>query len=169
MKVHLGSVSGALYLVFTWGQGIWHSDMSGSPSCSGVGWRASKGLLTEGDPPLKSVFQGWVLSCGFLYGHGTKQGSLLIGRPPGECELQHFHQQLWFHCWDNYGEWVKTQAALLCWGYLSPWNTYPLHWSSPRRWGIWCVFRSPVVYQETWTFLLSYLFCFVFVFCGVFF
>lgn len=149
MKVYLNSASGALYLVLTWGPGNLAQRCDWESQLLRGGWRASEGLL-------ELVFKERVLSCRFLPGHVAKQGFLLIGRSPGECELQHFHQQLWFHCWDNYGEWVKIHIAILCWGSLSPWNIYTLHWSSPKRWGIWCVFRSLVLYQETRTFLLSY-------------
>lgn len=64
------------------------------------GWCGGQARVSSAkrNPSLKSLFWEWVLSCGFLLGHGAKQESLLIGRSPGECELQHFHQQLWFHC-----------------------------------------------------------------------
>lgn len=127
----------------------------GVPAARGCGAGQARVSSTKGDPSLKSKSHKLVLSWGFLLGLGTKQESLLIGRSPGERELQHFHQQLRFHCWDNYGEWVKTQAAISCSGSLSPWNIYPLRWSSPRRWKIWCFFTSSVVYCGIWTFLLS--------------
>lgn len=70
----------------------------GVPAARGWGGGQARVSSTKWDLSLESVFQGRVLSCGFLHGPGAKQESLLIGRSPGECELQHFHQQLWFHC-----------------------------------------------------------------------
>ena len=114
---------------------------------------------TKGDLSPNSAFHKWV-SSGVggrgVHGHGAKQESLLIGRSPSECQLQHLHQQLRFHCWDNYGEWIKTQAATYCLGDLSPWNIYLLYWSCSRRWEIWCFSGLPGI----WTFFHCPVQCF---------
>lgn len=154
MKVRLYSASGVLYLLLTWGQRSLaerRSMQATNTRCLRMGWRASKGLLHQGDLSPTSEFQGWVLSCGLLYGCKTKQESLLIGRSPGERELQYFHQQLWFHCWDNHGEWVKIQAALSCWGHIALPEIFILCISLSHGGGESGVFvRSPVFLLSCW-------------------
>lgn len=135
-------------------QRIWQSGVAGSPRCSGWGGEQARGSSPRGVHPWGQCFRHGSCPVGFFMAMELTQVSLLIGRSPSECELQHFHQQLWFHCWDNYGEWVKTQVAISCGASLSPWNSSPLHWASQGggESGVLVGFR----WYSDWTFLLPY-------------